>query len=84
MVETVLFVIFGIAAVGGALAMVWARNPVYSAMGLMVTMFSTESTLVLRLQWVRKPMQEAARRTETRTAYLTDWTAVRIRQRVLR
>jgi NADH-quinone oxidoreductase subunit J len=40
MVETALFVIFGIAAVGGALVMVWARNPVYSAMGLMVTMFS--------------------------------------------
>jgi NADH-quinone oxidoreductase subunit J len=40
MVETVLFWIFAVAAVGGALVMVWARNPVYSAMGLMVTMFS--------------------------------------------
>jgi NADH-quinone oxidoreductase subunit J len=40
MVETALFVIFGIAAVGGGLTMIWARNPVYSAMGLMVTMFS--------------------------------------------
>jgi NADH-quinone oxidoreductase subunit J len=40
MVETILFVIFGIAAVFGAITMVWARNPVYSAMGLMLTMFS--------------------------------------------
>ncbi len=40
MVETVLFVIFGLAALFGAITMVWARNPVYSAMGLMLTMFS--------------------------------------------
>ena len=40
MVETVLFVIFGLAALVGAITMVWARNPVYSAMGLMLTMFS--------------------------------------------
>ena len=40
MVEFVLFVIFGLAAVFGAVTMVWARNPVYSAMGLMLTMFS--------------------------------------------
>lgn len=40
MVETVLFWIFAVASVAGALAMVWARNPVYSAIGLMVTMFS--------------------------------------------
>ena len=40
MVETVLFVIFGLAAVFGAVTMVWARNPVYSAMGLILTMFS--------------------------------------------
>ena len=40
MVELVLFVIFGLAAVFGAVTMVWARNPVYSAMGLMLTMFS--------------------------------------------
>jgi len=40
MVETVLFVIFGMAALFGAVAMVWARNPIYSAMGLMLTMFS--------------------------------------------
>lgn len=40
MVETVLFFIFGIAAIFGAISMVWARNPVYSALGLMLTMFS--------------------------------------------
>lgn len=40
MVEFVLFVVFGLAAIYGALTMVWARNPVYSAMGLMLTMFS--------------------------------------------
>jgi len=40
MVETVLFVIFAITALGGAISMVWARNPVYSALGLMLTMFS--------------------------------------------
>lgn len=40
MVELVLFVIFGLAAIFGAVTMVWARNPVYSAMGLMLTMFS--------------------------------------------
>lgn len=40
MVETILFIIFGLAAIFGAVTMVWARNPVYSAMGLMLTMFS--------------------------------------------
>jgi NADH-quinone oxidoreductase subunit J len=40
MVELVLFVIFGAAALVGGVTMVWARNPVYSALGLMLTMFS--------------------------------------------
>ena len=40
MVELVLFAIFATAALFGAITMVWARNPVYSAMGLMLTMFS--------------------------------------------
>ena len=40
MVELTLFVIFGLAALFGAVTMVWAKNPVYSAMGLMLTMFS--------------------------------------------
>jgi len=39
-VELVLFVIFGLAAFVGAITMVGARNAVYSAMGLMLTMFS--------------------------------------------
>lgn len=40
MTELVLFIIFGITALYGAITMVWARNPVYSALGLMLTMFS--------------------------------------------
>jgi NADH-quinone oxidoreductase subunit J len=40
MVELTLFVIFGLTAVYGAVTMVWARNPVYSALGLMLSMFS--------------------------------------------
>lgn len=40
MVELVLFVIFALAAVFGAVTTVWARNPVYSALGLMLTLFS--------------------------------------------
>jgi NADH-quinone oxidoreductase subunit J len=40
MIELSLFVVFGSAAVFGGLVMVWARNPVYSALGLMLSMFS--------------------------------------------
>ena len=40
MVETVVFVVFAIAAVVGAVTMLAARNPVFSAMGLLLTMFS--------------------------------------------
>ncbi len=40
MVEVIVFAIFALAALGGALVMVSARNPVYSAMGLLLTMFS--------------------------------------------
>ena len=39
-VEVIVFAVFAIAAVGGAVTMVAARNPVYSAMGLLTTMFS--------------------------------------------
>ena len=45
--EFVVFVIFAIAAVAGALTMVAARNPVYSAMGLLVAMFSMAVFYVL-------------------------------------
>lgn len=40
MVELVLFVIFALVALFGAVTTVWARNPVYSALGLMLTLFS--------------------------------------------
>jgi NADH-quinone oxidoreductase subunit J len=40
MIEMSLFIVFGSAALFGGLVMVWARNPVYSAMGLMLSMFS--------------------------------------------
>lgn len=40
MVETILFIIFAAVALVGAVGMVTASNPVYSAMGLLTTMFS--------------------------------------------
>lgn len=40
MIELSLFIVFGSAAVFGGLVMVWSRNPVYSALGLMLSMFS--------------------------------------------
>jgi len=40
MVEVVVFVIFAVAALAGALVMITARSPVYSAMGLLMAMFS--------------------------------------------
>ena len=39
-VEVVLFIVFAIVAVLGGITMVAARNPVYSAMGLLLSMFS--------------------------------------------
>lgn len=45
--ETIVFWIFAFVAVGGALLMVWAANPVYSAMGLMATLFSVAVFYVL-------------------------------------
>ncbi|HUG75746.1 MAG TPA: NADH-quinone oxidoreductase subunit J [Acidimicrobiia bacterium] len=40
MIEMSLFIVFGAAAVYGGLVMVLARNPVFSALGLMLSMFS--------------------------------------------
>ncbi len=40
MTEVVLFVIFAAVALTGAVVMVTAKNPVYSAMGLLTTMFT--------------------------------------------
>ena len=45
--EFVVFVIFAIAALAGAVTLVAARNPVYSAMGLLLTMFSMAVFYVL-------------------------------------
>ncbi|VAW05660.1 NADH-ubiquinone oxidoreductase chain J [hydrothermal vent metagenome] len=39
-VRVIIFVIFAIAAVAGAISMVLARNPVHSAFGLLMTMFA--------------------------------------------
>ncbi len=38
--ELLIFVIFAVTAVAGAFVLIGARNPVYSAMGLLTTMFS--------------------------------------------
>lgn len=40
MPELILFILFGLAALAGAITMVVSRNPVYSALGLIGTMFS--------------------------------------------
>jgi len=45
--ETIVFWIFTFVAVGGALLMVWAANTVYSAIGLMATLFSVAVFYVL-------------------------------------
>lgn len=47
MVETTVFVVFAVAALAGALVMLAARNPVFSAMGLLMTMFSIAVFYVL-------------------------------------
>jgi NADH-quinone oxidoreductase subunit J len=49
MVELVLFVILAICAVAGALTVVFARNPVYSAMGLLGMLFSLAVIYVVNL-----------------------------------
>ena len=40
MIEVFLFAIFALVALAGAVVMLTARNPVYSAMGLLITMFT--------------------------------------------
>ncbi len=49
MVELVIFVLVGSAAIGGALAVIFARNPVYAAMGLLATLFSLGVFYVVNL-----------------------------------
>ncbi|HSK06078.1 MAG TPA: NADH-quinone oxidoreductase subunit J [Acidimicrobiia bacterium] len=49
MIEAVLFVIAGLAALAGAVTVVLARNPVYSAVGLLGTRFSVAVLYVIQL-----------------------------------
>lgn len=49
MVEAILFVVIGIAALAGAVTVVVARNPIYSAMGLLGTLFSVAVLYVVQL-----------------------------------
>jgi NADH-quinone oxidoreductase subunit J len=48
MVEVIVFAFFAVIAIAGALVMVMARNPVYSAIGLLTTMFSIAVFYVLQ------------------------------------
>ncbi len=45
--ETVVFIIFAVISIAGGLVMVGARNPIYSAMGLLTSMFSMAVFYVL-------------------------------------
>jgi len=49
MVELILFVILATVVIGGALAMVLGRNPVYGAMGMMATLFALAVIYVIQL-----------------------------------
>ena len=49
MVESVLFVIAALAALTGAVTVVFARNPIYSAVGLLGTLFSVAILYVVQL-----------------------------------
>jgi len=49
MAEAVLFLLMGTGALAGALTVVLARNPVYSAMGLLATLFSVAVLYVVHL-----------------------------------
>jgi NADH-quinone oxidoreductase subunit J len=45
--ETIVFIVFAIASIAGGIVMVTARNPIYSAMGLLLAMFSVAVFYVL-------------------------------------
>jgi NADH-quinone oxidoreductase subunit J len=49
MVETILFVLAAVAALAGAVTVVLARNPIYSAVGLLGTLFSVAVLYVVQL-----------------------------------
>jgi NADH-quinone oxidoreductase subunit J len=48
-IEALIFAVMGIAAIAGAVTVVIARNPVYSAMGLLATLFSVAVLYVAQL-----------------------------------
>src|SRR3970282_2213559 len=47
--DAILFVVIGISALAGAVTVVVARNPIYSAMGLLGTLFSVAVLYVVQL-----------------------------------
>lgn len=49
MVELVVFVLMGAAALAGGITVIRARNPVYSAMGLLATLFAMAVLYVIQL-----------------------------------
>lgn len=49
MVEAIVFAIAGLAALAGAVTVVMARNPIYSAIGLLGTLFSVAVLYVVQL-----------------------------------
>ncbi len=49
MVETILFALMAVTAIAGAVTVVVARNPIYSAMGLLGTLFSVAVIYVVQL-----------------------------------
>lgn len=49
MVELVVFIVMAVAALAGALAVVFAKNPVYGALGLLGTLFSLAVFYVVNL-----------------------------------
>jgi NADH-quinone oxidoreductase subunit J len=49
MIELAIFIVMGAAAIAGALAVVFARNPVYGALGLLGTLFSLAVLYVVNM-----------------------------------
>ena len=49
MIEALIFILMAVGAIAGAVTVVVARNPVYSAMGLLGTLFSVAVLYVLQL-----------------------------------
>jgi NADH-quinone oxidoreductase subunit J len=49
MIELFVFIVMGAAAIGGALTVIFARNPVYGALGLLGTLFALAVFYVMNL-----------------------------------